>query len=115
MNEVDQLDAIFGALSHATRRAILQHLAQKEATVNELAEPFAMSLPAISRHIKVLEAAGLISRGRNAQFRPCKINAAAFEKVAAWTEAYRPIWEHRFDTMHDVIRQIRETDDGTGK
>ena len=115
MEHESQLDAIFGALSHAARRAMLQQLAKKPATVNELAAPLDMSLPAVSRHIRVLEEAGLISRGRQAQFRPCTLNPAALEAVVSRTEAYRPIWEQRFDAMRYVISEIREMDDGPTK
>ena len=106
-----QLDQAFSALAHPARRAILGRLAQGEATVNQLAEPFDMSLPAISKHIRVLETAGLISRGRNAQFRPCRLNAAPLQAVADWTEQYRHIWELRFDRMDQIINDMKETTD----
>jgi DNA-binding transcriptional ArsR family regulator len=105
------LDQTFAALSNSTRRAILARLAEGEATVNELAEPFNMSLPAISKHIKVLERAGLITQGQNAQYRPCTINAAPLKEVSEWTEQYRHIWEARFDRMNDYINQLNKERD----
>jgi DNA-binding transcriptional ArsR family regulator len=102
-----QLDETFAALANTTRRAILARLADGDATVNELAEPFAMTLPAISKHIKVLERAGLVVRGRRAQYRPCALDAAPLEEVSTWAEQYRPIWEARFDRMDDYIAQLR--------
>jgi DNA-binding transcriptional ArsR family regulator len=102
-----RLDETFAALANATRRAILARLADGNATVNELAEPFEMTLPAISKHIKVLERAGLVSRGRQAQYRPCALDAAPLEEVSTWAEQYRPIWEARFDRMDDYITQLR--------
>ena len=103
----DRLDETFAALANATRRAILPRLADGAATVNELAEPFAMTLPAISKHIKVLERAGLVVRGRRAQYRPCALDAAPLEEVSTWAEQYRPIWEARFDRMDDYVKQLR--------
>ena len=103
----DRLDQTFAALANATRRAILARLAQGEATVNELAEPFDLSLPAISKHIKVLERAGLITQGRDAQYRPCTIDVAPLEEVSKWTEQYRHIWEARFDQMDDYLNQLK--------
>jgi len=105
----DSLDATFAALAHPARRDILGRLAKGEATVNQLAEPFDMSLPAISKHIKVLEDAGLITRTRNAQFRPCKLNPAALQAVADWTEQYRHIWQARFDAMDNTLKQMKGT------
>ena len=106
-NNDDKLDKTFAALANATRRAILAHLAEGEATVNELAEPFDMSLPAISKHIKVLERAGLITRGQKAQYRPCTINSAPLQEISNWTEPYRHIWETRFDRMDEYINQLK--------
>lgn len=106
----DRLSQTFAALANSTRRAILARLAQGAATVNELAEPFNMSLPAISKHIKVLERAGLIIQGQNAQYRPCTIDATPLQEVSKWTEQYRPIWEARFDRMDDYIRQLNNKD-----
>ena len=102
----NRLDLTFAALANSTRRAILARLAKGEATVNELAEPFKMSLPAISKHIKVLERAGLITQGQKAQYRPCTIDPKPLREVAKWTEQYRPIWDERFDQMDDYISQL---------
>jgi len=102
----DKLDLAFAALANSTRRAILARLAKGEATVNELAEPFNMSLPAISKHIKVLERAGLITQGQKAQYRPCTIDVTPLQEVSKWTEQYRPIWEARFDQMENYINQL---------
>ena len=104
--DTQRLDDTFAALANSTRRAILARLAQGEAHVNELAEPFDMSLPAISKHLKVLESAGLIVRGRRAQYRPCTLDAAPLEAVSNWTERYRPIWEARFDRMADYLETL---------
>ncbi|MBS9718978.1 ArsR/SmtB family transcription factor [Pseudohalocynthiibacter aestuariivivens] len=111
MDKSDQLDVAFAALANPTRRAILAHLAQGEATVNALAEPFDMSLPAISKHIRVLENAGLITRGRDAQFRPCTLNARPLKVVADWTDQYRHIWVTRFDVMNEILLTMKETSD----
>ena len=106
MNATDQLNDTFAALAHPARRAMLARLAEGDATVNELAEPFDMSLPAVSKHIKVLERAGLISQGKHAQYRPCTLNPAPLEQVASWAEQYRPIWEARFDQLESVLQQL---------
>lgn len=111
MNETDHLDAAFAALANPTRRAILAKLAQGEATVNALAEPFDMSLPAVSKHIRVLEDAGLITRGREAQFRPCTLNAQPLKAVANWTDQYRHIWDARFDLMGSILINMKEAKD----
>jgi DNA-binding transcriptional ArsR family regulator len=103
----ERLDETFAALANSTRRAILAHLAHSAATVNQLAEPFAMSLPAISKHIKVLEQAGLVVRGRQAQYRPCAINPAPLREVSSWAEQYRSLWEDRFDRMEEYLEQLR--------
>ena len=105
-SDTDKLSQTFAALASSTRRAILARLAEGEATVNELAEPFNMSLPAISKHIKVLERAGLITQGKKAQYRPCTIDATPLLKISNWTEQYRHIWEERFDQMNDYIDQL---------
>lgn len=105
-SENDRLSQTFAALANSTRRAILARLAEGEATVNELAEPFNMSLPAISKHIKVLERAGLIKQGQRAQYRPCTIDVAPLQEVSLWTEQYHHIWEERFDRMDDYIAQL---------
>ena len=102
----DRLSQTFAALANATRRAILARLAEGEATVNELAEPFNMSLPAISKHIKVLERAGLIIQGQKAQYRPCTIDVTPLKEISNWTEQYRHIWEASFDRMDDYINQL---------
>ena len=110
----DLLSQKLQALADPTRRAMLAKLRGGEATVNELAEPFAMSLPAISRHIKVLEKAGLISRGREAQWRPCKLEASPLKETADWLERYRQFWEERFDRLDEYLRalQAKEQPDG---
>ena len=105
----ERLDETFAALANSTRRAILARLSEGAASVNDLAEPFDLTLPAISKHIKVLEHAGLVTRGRRAQFRPCAIDAAPLAHVAGWTEQYRHIWEHRFDRMDDYVRTLQQT------
>jgi DNA-binding transcriptional ArsR family regulator len=104
----DRLDKTFGALANSTRRAILARLAKGEATVNELAEPFNMSLPAISKHIKVLERAGLITQGQKAQYRPCTIDVTPLQEISKWAEQYRPIWEESFDRMENYIDQLNQ-------
>ncbi len=106
--EDERLDETFAALANATRRAILARLAEGEANVNELAEPFDLSLPAVSKHIKVLESAGLIVRGRRAQYRPCALDAGPLEAVSSWAEQYRPVWEDRFDRMGTYLRGLQD-------
>ena len=101
----DQLDRAFSALADPTRRAIIAKLAAGEATVMELAEPFAISQPAISKHLKVLENAGLISRGRSAQTRPCRLEANQLKEVALWVENYRNLWEDSFDQLDDFLKR----------
>ena len=103
----DRLSKTFSALANPTRRAILARLAEGEATVSELAEPFELSLPAISKHIKVLERAGLIIQGQDAQYRPCAIDATPLEEVSKWTEQYRHIWETRFNQMDDYLNKLK--------
>lgn len=103
----DHLSDIFAALANTTRRAILARLADGEATVNELAEPFDVSLPAISKHIKVLEEVGLITQTRKAQYRPCRLDTAPLQAVAGWTEQYRHIWETSFDRMDAYLDRIQ--------
>src|SRR5688572_30511520 len=105
--ETRRLDATFAALADPTRRAILARLLDGEASVGELAEPFAMSQPAISKHLKVLERAGLVSRGRDAQRRPCKIEAGPLEDVTAWLERYRELWEARFERLDAVLEGLK--------
>ena len=103
----DRLTETFAVLANSTRRAILARLAEGGATVNELAEPFDMTLPAISKHIKVLERAGLVVRGQRAQYRPCALDATPLQEVASWAEQYRPVWEDRFDRMDDYLATLR--------
>lgn len=103
----DRLSETFAALASPTRRAILARLVEGAATVNELAEPFEMTLPAISKHIKVLERAGLVRRAHRAQYRPCALDAAPLAEVATWAEQYRSVWESRFDRMDDYLTQLR--------
>jgi DNA-binding transcriptional ArsR family regulator len=112
MRSDDKLSEIFAALANSTRRAMLARLAEGEATVNQLAEPFDLSLPTISKHIKVLEHAGLISKGHDAQYRPCRIEVEPLQVVSDWTEQYRHIWEKRFEQMDSYIGQLKneETD-----
>jgi DNA-binding transcriptional ArsR family regulator len=105
----DDLSTIFAALADPTRRAILARLALGEASVTELAEPFAMTLPAISKHLKVLEKAGLIERGREAQWRPCRLQAEPLKKASDWIEQYRQHWEQRFDRLSDYLRALQAT------
>lgn len=104
----DRLDETFAALANSTRRAILVRLTEGEANVNQLAEPFELSLPAISKHLKVLERAGLIVRGQRAQYRPCTLDAAPLEEVSTWAEQYRPIWEARFERMDTYLEQLHQ-------
>lgn len=101
----DTLSAVFSALADPTRRAILARLSRGEATVKELAEPFEMSLPAVSKHLKVLERAGLITRSRAAQWRPCQLEAGPLKEVSDWVEQYRHMWEQRLDRLDDYLRE----------
>ncbi|HEX8254589.1 MAG TPA: metalloregulator ArsR/SmtB family transcription factor, partial [Thermoanaerobaculia bacterium] len=103
----DHLSVTFAALADPTRRAILARLVSGEASVTELAEPFDMSLPAISKHLKVLERAGLIARSRDAQWRPCRLEAAPLKDVATWVECYRTFWEQSFDRLDDYLRELQ--------
>jgi len=105
---IDQLSDTFSALADPTRRAILAQLAQGDATVNELAEPFPVSLQAVSKHLKVLERAGLITRGKTAQWRPCRLRAAPLGEVTHWLEGYRRLWEQSFDRLDEHLRTIQE-------
>ena len=113
----DPLSTTLAALSDPTRRAILARLATGQATVTELAAPFAMSMPAVSRHLKVLEHAGLITRGREAQWRPCRITAAPLKDVADWVAHYRRFWTESFDRLDDYLRDVqkKEKNHGHGK
>jgi DNA-binding transcriptional ArsR family regulator len=103
----DQLSLTFAALADPTRRAILARLATGECSVTELAEPFDMSMPAVSKHLGVLERAGLISRGREAQWRPCRLEAAAIKDVAEWAESYRAMWEQRLDRLDTYLKTLQ--------
>ncbi|MDQ6743954.1 MAG: metalloregulator ArsR/SmtB family transcription factor [Candidatus Dormibacteraeota bacterium] len=104
----DRLDSVFTALADPTRRAILARLAAGEASVTELAKPFAMSLPAVSKHLKVLERAGLIARGRDAQWRPCRLEAGPLRDVADWMEPYRRFWEESFSRLDDHLLRMKK-------
>jgi DNA-binding transcriptional ArsR family regulator len=106
--DTERLDETFAALANPTRRAILARLAAGEATVNELAEPFAITLPAISKHIKVLERAGLIVRGQRAQYRPCALAPDRLREVSSWAEQYRSVWEERLDRMEERLTKRRQ-------
>jgi DNA-binding transcriptional ArsR family regulator len=103
----DRLTAVFSALADPTRRAILARLAAGEASVTVLAEPFDMSLPAISKHLKVLQRAGLIARGRSAQWRPCRLEAGPLKDAADWLEHYRRFWEHSLDRLEDYLAELQ--------
>ena len=111
----DRLSITFSALADPTRRAILARLALGEASVGELAEPFDMSLPAISKHLKVLERAQLITRGREAQWRPCRIEATTLKDVDDWLERYRKLWEERFDRLDDYLRELQAKEKKRGR
>ncbi len=104
----DHLSHTFAALADPTRRAILARLASGECSVTELAEPFEMSMPAVSKHLRVLERAGLIARGREAQWRPCRLEPAPLKEVADWAERYRRIWEARLDRLDDYLQQLKK-------
>jgi DNA-binding transcriptional ArsR family regulator len=108
MSQTDQLSVTFAALADPTRRAILERLAEGEATVGELAEPFPMSLPAVSRHLKVLERAGLIARNRSAQWRPSTLRTEPLEEATNWLETYRVIWEGRMDRLDAHLKRIQK-------
>jgi DNA-binding transcriptional ArsR family regulator len=112
---LDSLSRTFGALADPTRRAILSRLASGSATVGELAAPFDMSLAAVSKHLKVLEAAGLVARSRNAQYRPRTLDAQPLAQASGWIEDYRKFWTHSFDALDDYLSTITETDDPNTK
>jgi DNA-binding transcriptional ArsR family regulator len=112
---LDRLDRTFGALSDPTRRAILARLAKGEASVTELAEPFEMSLPAVSKHLKVLERAGLITRSRAAQWRPCRIEPGALRGVDDWLERYRRLWEERLDRLDAYLQELQAKEKKRGR
>jgi DNA-binding transcriptional ArsR family regulator len=119
----ERLDRTFGALADPTRRAILARLAKGEASVTELAEPFEMSLPAVSKHLKVLERAGLVSRGRERQWRPARLRAVPIKEVAEWTDRYRRFWDERYDRLDEYLDELqgrgpskrKEKADGRGR
>ena len=111
----DRLSATFAALADPTRRAILARLSKGEASVTELAAPFDMSQPAISKHLKVLERAGLIARGREAQWRPCRITAAPLAEVSGWVERYRRLWEERLDRLGDYLKDLQTKEKRNGR
>ena len=104
----DQLSATFAALADPTRRAILSRLAEGEASVQELSRPFDMTLPAVSKHIKVLQRAGLVEQGRRAQWRPCRIKAEPLKDAADWVEQYRALWEERFDRLDSYLQEMKQ-------
>jgi DNA-binding transcriptional ArsR family regulator len=107
MTTTQQLDSTFAALADPTRRAILARLSTGDATVTELASPFKMSLPAVSKHLKVLEHAGLIVRGKEAQWRPCRLEVGPLKEASEWIEQYRTIWEERFNRLDEVLRRLQ--------
>jgi DNA-binding transcriptional ArsR family regulator len=111
----DQLSTVFAALADPTRRAILARLTSGEAPVTELAEPFDMTLPAVSKHLKVLERAGLIERGREAQWRPCRLRAEPLREAASWVERYRCFWEESFDQLAEYLQELQTKEKNNGK
>lgn len=111
----DSLSATFAALADPTRRAILARLASGECSVTALAEPFEMSMPAVSKHLRVLERAGLIARGREAQWRPCRLEPAPLKEVAEWAERYRAIWEQRFDRLDTYLKELETREKKNGR
>lgn len=111
----DPLSTTFAALADPTRRAMLARLAQGEATVKELAQPFDLKLPTVSKHLKVLQRAGLVTQGRKAQWRPCRLDPAPLEEAVAWVERYRLIWEERFGRLDDYLRQLQAEEESNGR
>jgi DNA-binding transcriptional ArsR family regulator len=111
----ERLDSTFAALADPTRRAILARLASGDASVTALAEPFEMTLPAVSKHLKVLERAGLIARGRNAQWRPCRLEAGPLKEVADWVGDYRAFWEESFDRLDDYLQELQRKGEQYGR
>jgi DNA-binding transcriptional ArsR family regulator len=109
----DRLSTTFAALADPTRRAILKRLAGGERSVTELAAPFRMTLPAVTKHLKVLEKAGLIRRGRRAQWRPCRLEAAPLKEASEWVAQYRRFWEDRFDRLEDYLREVQPPEEET--
>ena len=112
---IDHLSSTFAALADPTRRAILARLATGECSVTDLAEPFDMSMPAVSKHLRVLEKAGLIARRREAQWRPCRLEAAPIREVAQWAERYRAIWEQRFDRLEAYLHELKDKEKKHGR
>lgn len=115
MMAAQQLDLVFGALADPTRRAILARLTEGEATVNQLVAPFRLSQPTISKHLKVLEQAGLVSRGREAQFRPVRLAPAPLAAVDHWIGGYRRFWEASFDRLDDLVQELKKKEDDHGR
>ena len=111
----DHLSATFAALADPTRRAILARLASAECSVTELAEPFDMSMPAVSKHLRVLERAGLIARGRDAQWRPCRLQPAPLREASEWVEQYREMWEQRFDRLEAYLQELKAKETTHGR
>ena len=111
----DQLSTTFAALADPTRRAILARLSRGQATVTELAKPFDVTLPGISKHLKVLERAGLVARGRNAQWRPCRLRARPLKDVAHWVEHYRRFWEESFDRLDEYLKEVQADEKAGGR
>ncbi len=111
----DHLSTTFAALADPTRRAILARLALGETSVSELAQPFDMSLPAVSKHLKVLERAGLVARGREAQWRPCRLEAGPMKEATDWLESYRRFWEQSFDRLEDYLRELKASEKAQGR
>ena len=111
----DQLSVTFGALADPTRRAILARLARGEASVTELAQPFDLSLPGVSKHLKVLQRAGLISQGRNAQWRPCRLEAPRLKEVSEWVGDYRQFWDESFERLDEYLEQLKREKNSDGR
>jgi DNA-binding transcriptional ArsR family regulator len=112
---MDPLSLTFAALADPTRRAILARLAEGEATVNELAKPFDLRLPTVSKHLKVLQRAGLVTQSRKAQWRPCRLEAAPLRDVAEWAERFRASWEHRYSQLDQYLEQLQKKEPNDGK
>jgi DNA-binding transcriptional ArsR family regulator len=109
------LDSTFSALADPTRRAILARLAKGEATVNQLAEPFRLKLPTVSKHLKVLQRAGLVTQSRKAQWRPCRLETAPLKEVADWVDRYRAIWDERFNQLDDYLTELQQKENNRGE
>ncbi|MBK7054054.1 MAG: winged helix-turn-helix transcriptional regulator [Leptospiraceae bacterium] len=115
VGDTDKLSLTFGALADPTRRAMLARLSKGEASVSELAEPFDMSMPAITKHLKVLEKAGLITRGKDAQWRPCHLKTEPLHEANNWLDQYRKFWEERFDRLDEYLKEIQKKEKDNGK